>query len=277
VRARRAGRTGAPRRAGRPGLLERPEKTAERYKLLPPARTRARIAGLQLPEYAVFSGDTVRKDAEGFLYFIGRRDEMMKTSGYRVSPTEVEEVLYATSWWANARPSASTTHAGPGIQVIATPRRPAARSTWPGAAGAVPQPHAGLHGAGRVESCPARCRATRTARSTASCWPRTGSKAPREKLNSRSRAPRMIPPMDALPDPSPTLDGCARSPPMPRTEVHAPHGAARNGELLVGGQPLSRWPRASGRRPFYAYDRSLLRSAWPAARRAAARSSCTTR
>lgn len=67
------------------------EKTAERYKLLP-----GRSAGLQLPEYAVFSGDTVRRDAEGFLYFIGRRDEMIKTSGYRVSPTEVEEVLYAT-------------------------------------------------------------------------------------------------------------------------------------------------------------------------------------
>ena len=67
------------------------EKTAERYKLLP-----GRDAGLQLPEYAVFSGDTVRRDAQGFLYFIGRRDEMIKTSGYRTSPTEVEEVLYAT-------------------------------------------------------------------------------------------------------------------------------------------------------------------------------------
>jgi acyl-coenzyme A synthetase/AMP-(fatty) acid ligase len=44
----------------------------------------------------VFSGDTVRRDDEGFLYFIGRRDEMIKTSGYRVSPTEVEEILYAT-------------------------------------------------------------------------------------------------------------------------------------------------------------------------------------
>jgi acyl-coenzyme A synthetase/AMP-(fatty) acid ligase len=30
------------------------------------------------------------------LYFVGRRDEMIKTSGYRVSPTEVEEVVYAT-------------------------------------------------------------------------------------------------------------------------------------------------------------------------------------
>ena len=67
------------------------EKTAERYQLLP-----GRAAGLQLPEYAVFSGDTVRRDADGFLYFIGRRDEMIKTSGYRVSPTEVEEILYAT-------------------------------------------------------------------------------------------------------------------------------------------------------------------------------------
>ena len=71
------------------------EKTAERYKLLAPDAP-GRHAGLQLPEYAVFSGDTVRMDAEGFLYFIGRRDEMMKTSGYRVSPTEVEEILYAT-------------------------------------------------------------------------------------------------------------------------------------------------------------------------------------
>ncbi len=71
------------------------EKTAERYKPLP-AGVGGREPGLQLPEIAVFSGDTVRRDAEGFLYFIGRRDEMMKTSGYRVSPTEVEEVLYAT-------------------------------------------------------------------------------------------------------------------------------------------------------------------------------------
>jgi acyl-CoA ligase (AMP-forming) (exosortase A-associated) len=71
------------------------EKTAERYKLLP-VGIGGRQAGQMLPEVAVFSGDTVRRDAEGFLYFVGRRDEMMKTSGYRVSPTEVEEVLYAT-------------------------------------------------------------------------------------------------------------------------------------------------------------------------------------
>jgi acyl-CoA ligase (AMP-forming) (exosortase A-associated) len=67
------------------------QKTAERYRPLP-----GQDPGLVLPELAVWSGDTVRRDEEGFLYFIGRRDEMIKTSGYRVSPTEVEEVLYAT-------------------------------------------------------------------------------------------------------------------------------------------------------------------------------------
>ena len=67
------------------------EKTAERYRALPAS---LRESGLTLPEIAVFSGDVVRRDQDGFLYFIGRRDEMIKTSGYRVSPTEVEEVLY---------------------------------------------------------------------------------------------------------------------------------------------------------------------------------------
>lgn len=73
------------------GYWNDPAKTAERYKPI-----RGRESGLTLPEYAVFSGDTVRADEDGYLYFIGRRDEMIKTSGYRVSPTEIEEALYAT-------------------------------------------------------------------------------------------------------------------------------------------------------------------------------------
>jgi acyl-CoA ligase (AMP-forming) (exosortase A-associated) len=68
------------------------EKTAERFRPLP-----GRDPGLVLPEIAVFSGDTVRMDEQGFLYFIGRRDEMIKSSGYRISPNEVEEVLYGTA------------------------------------------------------------------------------------------------------------------------------------------------------------------------------------
>ncbi|KAF7598664.1 MAG: acyl-CoA ligase (AMP-forming), exosortase A system-associated [Candidatus Dactylopiibacterium carminicum] len=69
------------------------EKTAERFRPLP---AHLRSSGLMLPEIAVYSGDTVRRDEEGFLYFVGRRDEMIKTSGYRVSPGEVEEVAHAT-------------------------------------------------------------------------------------------------------------------------------------------------------------------------------------
>jgi acyl-coenzyme A synthetase/AMP-(fatty) acid ligase len=34
----------------------------------------------------------VTRDVDGYLYFVGRRDSMIKTSGFRVSPTEVEEV-----------------------------------------------------------------------------------------------------------------------------------------------------------------------------------------
>ncbi|TVQ70318.1 MAG: acyl-CoA ligase (AMP-forming), exosortase A system-associated [Chromatiaceae bacterium] len=77
------------------GYWNDPDKTAHHFKPLP-ALAPGRQAGLVLPEIAVFSGDTVKYDEEGYLYFIGRRDEMIKTSGYRVSPTEVEEILYAT-------------------------------------------------------------------------------------------------------------------------------------------------------------------------------------
>ncbi|OGQ83482.1 MAG: acyl-CoA ligase (AMP-forming), exosortase A system-associated [Deltaproteobacteria bacterium RIFCSPLOWO2_12_FULL_60_19] len=44
-------------------------------------------------EKVCYSGDLVRMDEEGFLYFVGRRDNMIKSSGFRISPTEVEEVL----------------------------------------------------------------------------------------------------------------------------------------------------------------------------------------
>jgi acyl-CoA ligase (AMP-forming) (exosortase A-associated) len=73
------------------GYWNDPERTAARFKPLPgvPATWRQ-------PELAVWSGDTVVADEEGYLYFVGRDDDMIKTSGYRVSPTEVEEAAYAT-------------------------------------------------------------------------------------------------------------------------------------------------------------------------------------
>lgn len=45
-------------------------------------------------ERVCYSGDFVKMDDEGFLYFVGRRDTMIKSSGFRISPTEVEEVLF---------------------------------------------------------------------------------------------------------------------------------------------------------------------------------------
>jgi acyl-CoA ligase (AMP-forming) (exosortase A-associated) len=73
------------------GYWKDAERTALRFKPAP-----AREDGFCLPEMAVWSGDLVVRDEEGFLYFVGRNDEMIKTSGYRVSPTEIEEVAYDT-------------------------------------------------------------------------------------------------------------------------------------------------------------------------------------
>jgi acyl-CoA ligase (AMP-forming) (exosortase A-associated) len=73
------------------GYWNDPVRTAERFKPAP-----ARPDGLCLPEPAVWSGDVVIRDEEGFLYFVGRNDEMIKVSGYRISPTEIEEAVYDT-------------------------------------------------------------------------------------------------------------------------------------------------------------------------------------
>jgi acyl-CoA ligase (AMP-forming) (exosortase A-associated) len=73
------------------GYWNDPKRTAERFKPAP-----GQPAGIPIPELAVWSGDTVKRDEDGFIYFVGRKDEMIKTSGYRVSPTEVEEVVFAS-------------------------------------------------------------------------------------------------------------------------------------------------------------------------------------
>ena len=73
------------------GYWNDPETTAERFRPAP-----GRPDGIPVPETAVWSGDRVVEDEEGFLYFVGRGDEMIKTSGYRVSPSEVEEAAFET-------------------------------------------------------------------------------------------------------------------------------------------------------------------------------------
>jgi len=74
------------------GYWNDPEKTAQRFRPTP-----GRDPSLTVGELAVWSGDSVRMDEEGYLYFVGREDDMIKVSGYRISPHEVEEVVYATA------------------------------------------------------------------------------------------------------------------------------------------------------------------------------------
>ncbi len=67
------------------------EKTKEVYRpnhFLP--------SGLEHTEQIVYSGDIVKKDEEGYLYFIGRQDHMIKCYGHRISPAEIEDVFYST-------------------------------------------------------------------------------------------------------------------------------------------------------------------------------------
>lgn len=70
------------------GYWQDADRTAQRFK---PAPAASRYGGT-----AVWSGDTVRRDADGLLYFVGRDDAMIKTAGNRVSPTEVEDVAVAS-------------------------------------------------------------------------------------------------------------------------------------------------------------------------------------
>ncbi len=63
------------------------ERTALRFR---PAPDASEIGGM-----AVWSGDTVRRGADGLITFVGREDEMIKTGGYRVSPSEVEDAALA--------------------------------------------------------------------------------------------------------------------------------------------------------------------------------------
>ena len=73
------------------GYWNDPEKTDERFRPSPTQQQE-----LPLTEICVWSGDQVSMDEDGYLYFIGRKDDMLKTSGYRVSPTEIEEVIYSS-------------------------------------------------------------------------------------------------------------------------------------------------------------------------------------
>ncbi len=73
------------------GYWRRPEETAKRLK-----------PGPYPGEMVLYSGDIFHMDEEGYLYFIGRSDDIIKSRGEKVSPKEVENVLYALSEIAEA-------------------------------------------------------------------------------------------------------------------------------------------------------------------------------
>lgn len=79
------------------GYWNDPEKTAQVFRKNPLLSGQA-----HLNEVVVYSGDLVKKDEDGFLYYVSRKDEMIKTMGYRVSPTEVEEALHKIDGVADA-------------------------------------------------------------------------------------------------------------------------------------------------------------------------------
>lgn len=66
------------------GYWEKPEATRERLR-----------PGPNAGEMVLYSGDLFRTDAEGWLYFVARRDDIIKSRGEKVSPREVENVLYS--------------------------------------------------------------------------------------------------------------------------------------------------------------------------------------
>jgi len=75
------------------GFWNAPMDTAERFKSVQILKNVVDLEGQLADEIVVATGDYVYKDEEGYFYFVYRRDDMIKTSGFRVSPFEVESVV----------------------------------------------------------------------------------------------------------------------------------------------------------------------------------------
>jgi acyl-CoA synthetase (AMP-forming)/AMP-acid ligase II len=71
------------------GYWGRPDLTAQVLRPHP-----FPVDGCSSNEKVCYSGDLVHMDEEGYLYFDGRRDNLIKCAGFRVSPTDVEEVIH---------------------------------------------------------------------------------------------------------------------------------------------------------------------------------------
>ncbi len=75
------------------GFWNAPEQNAQRFKSIQILKDVIPLEGQLIDEIVVASGDYVYKDEEGYLYFVSRHDDMIKTRGFRVSPLEIESVV----------------------------------------------------------------------------------------------------------------------------------------------------------------------------------------
>ena len=75
------------------GFWNAPAETGERFKSVQILKNVVELDGQLTDEIVVASGDYVYRDEEGYLYFVSRHDDMIKTRGFRVSPYEVESVV----------------------------------------------------------------------------------------------------------------------------------------------------------------------------------------
>jgi len=94
------GRRVAPGTVGE--LVVRGANVMKGYWGMPEETDRVLKPGPYPGEKVLHTGDLFRADADGYLYYVSRRDEMIKSRGEKVSPREVEEVLYALEGVAEA-------------------------------------------------------------------------------------------------------------------------------------------------------------------------------
>jgi len=76
-------------------LVVRGSNVMKGYWELPEATDRMLRPGPLPNEKVLYTGDLFRMDEDGYMYFVGRKDDIIKSRGEKVSPKEVENVLYS--------------------------------------------------------------------------------------------------------------------------------------------------------------------------------------
>jgi acyl-CoA ligase (AMP-forming) (exosortase A-associated) len=99
------------------GYWGRPDLTADKIRPCP------ELAHLIGGEKVVYSGDTVRLDEDGDLWFVARNDAMIKTSGFRLSPDEVEDLFSRAGFTSDVVAyGVEDDQLGQAVHVAVTPR-----------------------------------------------------------------------------------------------------------------------------------------------------------